>query len=156
MVQLAIPGREPLRLEYLVLDLNGTLTLDGVLIEGVTERLERLRDPFEIYLLTADMHGTATDLAHSLQVQLRRIGHSNESQQKRDFVMQLGHAQVAAIGAGTNDTEMLASAALGIAVLGPEGLATSALWASDVVVPSINAALDLLAVPERLIATLRG
>jgi P-type E1-E2 ATPase len=155
MVQFAVPGREPLSLKYLVLDLNGTLTLDGALIDGVAERLELLRAVFDIYLLTADMRGTAVSLAGDLQVHLKRIQPTGESQQKQDFVMQLGHDEVVAIGAGANDAQMLASAALGIAVLGPEGLATSTLRASDVAVPSINAALDMLAVPERLIATLR-
>jgi hypothetical protein len=50
---------------------------------------------------------------------------------------------------------MLERAALGIAVLGPEGLALSCLQAADVVVPDILAALDLLLFPRRLVATLR-
>jgi soluble P-type ATPase len=50
---------------------------------------------------------------------------------------------------------MLEEAALGIAVLGPEGLAVPALLAADVLVASIEDALDLLLNPRRLIATLR-
>jgi soluble P-type ATPase len=50
---------------------------------------------------------------------------------------------------------MLETAALGISVLGEEGLATSALVASDLTVPHINAALDLLLDPVRIVATLR-
>ena len=50
---------------------------------------------------------------------------------------------------------MLQEAALGIAVLGPEGLAAEALLAADVVVASIEDALDLLLRPHRLVATLR-
>jgi soluble P-type ATPase len=49
---------------------------------------------------------------------------------------------------------MLREAALGVAVLGPEGLAVRALAAADVVVASIDA-LVLLRSPKRLIATLR-
>jgi len=49
----------------------------------------------------------------------------------------------------------LQRAALGIAVLGGEGLATVCLAAADVVVPSVESALDLLLYPRRLIATLR-
>lgn len=61
-----------------------------------------------------------------------------------------------AVGNGANDARMLERAALGIAVLGPEGLALSCLQAADVVVPDILAALDLLLFPRRLVATLRG
>jgi soluble P-type ATPase len=50
---------------------------------------------------------------------------------------------------------MLREAALGIAVVGPEGLAGGALPAADVVVASINDALGLLVNSKRLIATLR-
>jgi soluble P-type ATPase len=50
---------------------------------------------------------------------------------------------------------MLREAALGIAVLGPEGLALDALQSADMVVPDIHAALSLLQDPRRLVATLR-
>jgi soluble P-type ATPase len=50
---------------------------------------------------------------------------------------------------------MLRQAALGIAVLGGEGLAAVCLAAAAVVVPSIESALDLLLYPRRLVATLR-
>jgi soluble P-type ATPase len=67
----------------------------------------------------------------------------------------LGADQVIAIGNGSNDAAMLREAAVGIAVLGPEGLALDALLAADVAAPDILTALDLLRDPARLIATLR-
>ena len=60
-----------------------------------------------------------------------------------------------AIGNGSNDVAMLRDAGLGLAVLGPEGLALDALTAADLVVPDIVAALELLEDPARLVATLR-
>ena len=155
MLTIAIPGQATLRLKHLVLDLNGTLTEDGVPIDGVAERLARLSEQLSLHLLTADTRGTASKLAHDLHLTLKRIEPSDEPERKRAFVEDLGRAQVVAMGNGANDAAMLESAALGIAVLGPEGLATSALRAADVVVPGINEALDLLLVPDRLIATLR-
>jgi len=59
------------------------------------------------------------------------------------------------VGNGANDVAMLQAAALGIAVLGPEGMAAAAIPAADVLVGSIHDALDLLSEPRRLIATLR-
>ena len=35
-----IPGSPPLRIRHLVLDLNGTLALDGRLLPGVAEALD--------------------------------------------------------------------------------------------------------------------
>ena len=60
-----------------------------------------------------------------------------------------------AIGTGANEADMLREAALGIAVVGPEGLAGGALAAADVVVASIDDALGLLVNSNRLSATLR-
>jgi len=155
MLEIAIPGRDPLRLKYLVLDLNGTLALDGQLLPGVRERLEALSNQLEIWLITADTHGTLTTLAYTLKVSLRRVEPQVATAQKGALVEELGAAQVAAIGNGVNDADMLRRAALGIAVLGPEGLSTACLFAADLLAPNIEAALDLLLHPRRLVATLR-
>ena len=40
MLHLKIPGSDTMTLEHLLLDYNGTLAVDGTLIEGVMERLE--------------------------------------------------------------------------------------------------------------------
>jgi soluble P-type ATPase len=50
---------------------------------------------------------------------------------------------------------MLREAALGVAVIGPEGAATSALRAADVICHSILDALDLLLDEQALASTLR-
>ena len=50
---------------------------------------------------------------------------------------------------------MLMSAAVGIAVLGEEGLASSAHQAADILARGIMEALDLLLNPIRITATLR-
>jgi len=62
---------------------------------------------------------------------------------------------VVATGNGANDAGMLQAAALGMAVLGPEGLAREALQEADVVMTSVHDGLDLLPHPRRLVATLR-
>jgi soluble P-type ATPase len=50
---------------------------------------------------------------------------------------------------------MVASAALGIAVVQEEGASTETISVADVVMPDILSALDILLFPKRLIATLR-
>lgn len=152
---IGLPGRGALQLRYLILDLNGTITLDGALIDGVAERIAALQSCLAVSLLTADTRGTAAGIAAELGCRLRRLEPGNEAEQKSALVRQLGAASVTAIGNGANDTAMLTEAALGIAVVGPEGLAVAALLAADLIVGDINAALDLLVNPQRLIATLR-
>lgn len=155
MIQIVVPGRGSYALEHLVLDLNGTITLDGSLIEGVSVRLERLKDYLQVVFITADTRGTARGLADTLRVQWHKVEPGSESEQKATLVGQLGSQATVAIGNGANDVAMLKSAALSICVIGAEGAAAEAVASSDLIVPSANDALDLLLKPERLIATLR-
>ncbi|MGQ9714563.1 MAG: HAD family hydrolase [Anaerolineae bacterium] len=155
MWQVTVPGRGTLALEHLVLDLNGTLTVDGNLVPGVEERLDALASWFTIHLVTADTRGQAADLAARLGVQLARVEPGREPEQKRAWVVRLGSERVVAVGNGANDAEMLREAALGVAVLGGEGLAVEALQAADLLARDIRDALDLLLQPERLVATWR-
>lgn len=156
MIGLTVPGWKSLQLAHLVLDVNGTLALDGSLLPGVAERTAALREVLEVHLLSADTFGQLDGIAHTLGVAALglEVGQP-EPQQKLDVVRCLNAATVVAIGNGANDVAMLREAALGIAVLGPEGLCTEALAAADVIVGSIDHALDLLRYPKRLIATLR-
>jgi P-type E1-E2 ATPase len=137
------------------LDLNGTVALDGELLPGVAERLASLTASVTLHLITADTQGRAAEISEQLGIRLFRLTARDETGQKRALVERLGAARVVAIGNGANDAGMLSAAALGIAVLGPEGLASVTLRAADVVVGRIEDALDLLLYPRRLIATLR-
>lgn len=149
-----IGGWQRLSLEHLVLDLNGTLAVDGALAEGVADALERISDLIDCRVITADTFGTARDLFPPA-VGLAIIKPGNESAQKLDMVQTLGPDKVAAMGNGANDGLMLQAAAVGIAVMGGEGAAASALAAADVVVPGPLAGLELFLNPRRLVATLR-
>ncbi len=155
MIELNIPGRGKYQLEHLVCDVNGTLAIDGQLIDGVLRSINLLRDRLAVHLLTADTHGRQSLIDRQLGLQAVRIHPGDESGQKRDYVLQLGADHVAAIGQGSNDAGMLEAAALGIAVLSPEGLAVETLQAADLLVPQILAGLELLEKPLRIVATLR-
>ena len=155
MLELDIPSRGVLRLQYLVLDLNGTIALDGKLLPGVSPRLEKLNPDLETWLVSADTQGTLSGLAADLKVRAKRLDPGDEAEQKRAFIEALGAKEVVAVGNGANDALMLRRAGLGLAVMGHEGVASECLAASDLVVPNIESALDLLLFPRRLLATLR-
>jgi P-type E1-E2 ATPase len=155
VIRLEVPGWSTYELRHLVLDLNGTVALDGEPITGVDERLAILSAHLVVHLVTADTQGKAEETGQRLGCQLVRIKPRFEASQKQALVEQLGTGQVVAIGNGANDAQMLSTAALGIAVLGREGLAVEALQAADLVVGRIDDALDLLLQPRRLVATLR-
>lgn len=155
MIELTIPGHGNLTIEHLVMDVNGTLALDGVLFDGVSKRIGALRDRLEIHLLTADTHGRQAVIDQLLNLEAVRIQGGREAEQKAEYVRNLGVEQVAAIGQGANDALMLRESALGICVLSIEGLATESLAAADLLMPDILSALDLFDKPLRLIASLR-
>lgn len=155
MIELNIPGWRTLRLSHLVCDVNGTLALDGRLIDGLYRPLTNLRDRLELHLITADTHGKQAEIDHLLNLQSIHIHPGDEAVQKADFVSNLGADTVAAIGQGANDAEMLKTAGLGIAVMSREGLAAAALQAADLLVPDIFSALELFEKPMRIVATLR-
>jgi len=155
MIEIEIPGLKRYRFEHLVLDVNGTIAKDGQLIEGVAELLKELQSGLRIHMVTADTHGLQKEIDRRLALEATCIPTQNQAEAKRRYVENLGAETVAAVGNGANDAVMLERAALGIAIVGPEGCATETLHKSDIVVPHIHAALEILLHPKRLIATLR-
>jgi P-type E1-E2 ATPase len=155
VIEIEIPGFIAFRFKHLVLDVNGTIAKDGQLIEGVAELLKELRSRLDIHLITADTHGKQEAIDRTLDIAAVRIAKQNQIQSKLEYVEGLGAGTVVAVGNGANDSAMLERAALGIAILGPEGAAVKTLCKADIAVPDIRAALELLLYPKRLIATLR-
>ena len=156
MVEVTIPGSATLRLEHLVLDFNGTLALDGVLIEGVADRISRLAEVLRIHVVTGDTFGTATAALAGLPCAVHVLRSTAQGDAKRDYLAKLNADVVACVGNGRNDRPMMEVAALAIAVVQSEGACAATLAAAHVVAPHIRDALDLLLRPVRLTATLRG
>ncbi len=156
MIEIAIPGYETLKLEHLVLDHNGTLACDGILIEGVKDRLQKLAGHLKIHVLTADTFGKARAQLQDAPCKLSILTAENQDIGKIKYVRELGPNQTVCIGNGRNDRYMLKHAVLGIAVMLAEGVAVEALKNADVICTDINDALDLLLNPLRLTATLRS
>lgn len=155
MIEVVIPGRGQYKFEHLVLDLNGTIALDGEIIEGVEERLQKLSKLLGVFIVTADTFGSAAELGEKLQTKMHLVEKENEDSQKLALVEKLGKGKTVCIGNGSNDASMLRESAIGICVLGKEGASVEAIMSSDLVVPDINDALEMLLTTDRLIATLR-
>ncbi|MCS7248253.1 MAG: HAD family hydrolase [Anaerolineales bacterium] len=155
MIELNIPGRGLLRLEHLVCDLNGTLAVDGNLLEGIPRILKKLSDRLAVHVLTANTRKNLDTIELQLGLSVHTILRGEESQQKAAYVRALGAETVIAIGQGANDAAMLREAAIGICVISQEGTSISALQSADLLVPNIYAAFELIEKPLRLVASLR-
>ncbi|MGX7109595.1 HAD family hydrolase [Facklamia miroungae] len=155
MIKYQIPGNETIEISNLVIDFNGTIAEDGKLIEGVAELLINLSGKIKIYIATADTYGTVKTQCESLPVELATFPSNKAALSKKALVELLGSENCACIGNGYNDGEMMSLAALAIAVVGTEGLATACIRKADIVAPSIHSALGMLLKPDHIKATLR-
>lgn len=155
MIDIDIPGLGPLHLAHLVMDYNGTLALDGRLIDGVQVRLAKLGQQMQLHVITADTFGDVEQALRGTDCRLHILGPGLQDTQKMDYVQTLDAKAVVSIGNGRNDCLMLQTSALGIGLIQMEGACGKTLLAADVICASIIDALDLLLHPLRLIATLR-
>lgn len=155
MIQIDIPGRESLAVRHVVLDYNGTLAQDGMLIEGVEERLLKLKEQVEVHVLTADTYGTVRQQCEPLGVSVETFPRAGAGACKLEIVQDLGQG-VVCIGNGFNDVPMFDAAMLSIGVLEREGSFAGIVAHVDVLTRGIVDALDLLLKPDRLRATLRS
>lgn len=156
MLALHIPGYRSLQIEHLLLDFNGTIAIDGRLLDGVRETLDLLARVLEIHVITADTFGQASLQLQDLPVKLTILPEEEQTQAKLGYLKTLGTGQTIAIGNGRNDRLMLEQAAIGIALLQGEGVSADTLATADILCQTIGQAFGLLLHPKRLVATLRS
>lgn len=151
-IAIGLPGGKALVLDHLWLDFTGTLSTDGRLIPGVAERLRVLANMLQITVVTADTFGTVDHELYGLPLNIKRV---KTGEDKAALLVECGIEHAVIIGNGRNDVPMAERATLSIAVVGAEGACGELVRTADVVARDIYTALDLLANPTRLIATLR-
>ena len=155
MLEIDIPGFGLVRLEHLVSDFTGTLSVNGQLIKKVEARLNKLAEFMKIHILTADTFGKAQAELKGINCEIHILAGENHDVQKEEYVMKLGADTVVAFGNGNNDRKMLKAARIGIAASEGEGCSVDTIMAADIHVRSAVEGLDLLLNPKRLKATLR-
>jgi len=155
MIEIDIPGFGLVRLGHLVSDFSGTLARDGILLEGVAEKIREISGHLAVHILTADTCGTARAEMEKLPCKIHIVSGAAIDVRKEEYVRDLGAGQVAAFGNGHNDRRMLKIARIGIAVSGTEGCSSDAIMAADAHVSHVIDAFDMLLKPNRCKATLR-
>ena len=154
-MKIDVPGYKELVFKNAVLDMNGTIAADGVVREGVRQRLVKLAQFVSVYVLTADTQGTAARELGGLPVELRIFSQNDSAKSKLRIVEGLEGGCVC-VGNGRNDCLMFKAAQLSIAVLDTEGAYAPLLAAADLLVRSGEDALDLIMDKKRLVSGLRG
>lgn len=155
MLNVKIPGQGDLSIRNIVFDFNGTLATDGKINPRLGALVAQLKLAAELYILTADTYGSVQGECRELGIPVKVLSGKNGTEEKREFVRQLGAESVICIGNGMNDSGMFEACALSIAVIGEEGCSVKALMKADIAVKNIEDAFMLLLKPERITATLR-
>ena len=156
MIKIEIPGGKTIEAEHLVLDYNGTLAIDGNLMVGVKEQLNNLASNLTIHIITADTFGKVKENTKEINCQCSILVGQSHQEQKLKYIEKLGIHKVIAIGNGLNDLLMLKNAALAIVLIQEEGASAKTLLNADIICKNINDALDIIAKPLRIKATLRN
>lgn len=146
-------GIGEIELDTIVLDLNGTIALHGKIVPGVKERLTKLKDlGFTIYLFSGDQRGNVAELAQKLGIDFKK---ASTAEEKEKLMLDLDKGKTVAIGNARIDIGTFKQAKLRIGTLQTEGIHVAILEHLDILVPSINDALDLLLDVSAFNATMR-
>jgi len=156
MLEINVPHFGKLKLQNLVFDFNGTLAVDGKLLPNLKEKMAVFSKKLKIFVVTADTFGSAREELSGLPLTIKILSPQNQTEQKQDFVLELGKEKTIAVGNGNNDALMLKEAKIGIALLQEEGLAGKTLFNANIICRNIDDVFALLENPKRLIATLRS
>ncbi len=149
-----IPGYGELEIKTIILDLNGTLSVGGVIPDGVPARLAQLREKgFSIILFTGNTRNDADEICGTLGIEWRL---AKSAADKASLAQEMDPEHCATIGNGRIDLELFKTVKLGVVTLQAEGVHTKTLLEADVVVPNILDALDLFIDEQRMVATLRS
>ena len=61
-----IPGRKKIEVRDIVFDYNGTIAIDGSLIDGVAKAINELSNDIHFHVITADTYGSVENECKSL------------------------------------------------------------------------------------------
>ena len=105
MIKVEIPGRETLMIEHVVLDYNGTVAVDGILLEELKPRLQALLKEVSVTVLTADTYGTVRAQCEPLGLRVETFPREGAAKCKAEIVKNLSGGK-ACFGNGFNDCDM--------------------------------------------------
>lgn len=140
-------------LENIVLDLNGTIAIGWKIVEWVAERIKTLQSlGFRILLCSGDQRGNGQKIADELGIEFFS---ANDAAAKKTIWKMLDGEKSIAIGNARIDIGLFENAQISILTLQDEWVHVWALAHADILIPSINNALDLFIDRDRFIATMK-
>lgn len=154
MIAIQRPGQEPLEIEFILIDFEGTLASDRRVHPKAKDKINLLSKRTKIYILTQGEKEVVAEVLKRVEAEIIYITEGTASQQKLDLLRKLEANKTIAIGNGVDDAPILEEAGLGICIIGKEGTSVEAIEKADIVVTNILDALDFLLKPLHQKATL--
>jgi soluble P-type ATPase len=154
MIFIQRPGQEPLEIEFILIDFEGTLASDCRVHPKAKDKINLISKRVKIYILTKGDKEPLMETLQKVKAEVIHLTEGEASQGKVNLLRQLGASKTVAIGNGVDDISMIEEAGLGICVISKEGTAGEMIQKADVVVSNILDALDFLLKPLRHRATL--
>ncbi len=151
-----IPGNKDIEIKNVVLDYNGTIAIDGNLINGVASLINELSDKINFHVLTADTYGSVKKELKDVNCKIAVIAEDNQDNCKLNYVLELGKDETLCVGNGRNDRLMMKECILSIALIQDEGVCVESLLSADIACKSILDVFEFFKTPNRLKATLRN
>ena len=154
MITIQRLGREPLEIEFILIDFEGTLASDRRVHPKAKDKINLLSKRTKIYILTKEEKERVEEVLKKIKAEITYLTGGESFQKKLDLLRQLGAGRTVAIGNGVDDGLMIEEAGLGLCVIGKEGAFSEAVKNADIVFTDILDALDFLLKPLRQKATL--
>ncbi len=154
MINIQRTGQEPLEINFILLDFEGTLASDRRVHPKAKDKVNLLSKRAKITILTTEKKELVEETLRKVKAEIIYLTEGESSQKKSDLVRQLGASRTVVVGNGADDGPMIAEAGFGICVVGKEGASAEAVKNADVVFMDILDALDFLLKPLRQRATL--
>ncbi|NWF93589.1 MAG: ATPase P [Syntrophaceae bacterium] len=154
MITIQRTGRDPLEIEFILVDFEGTLAFDRRVHPKAKDKINLLAKRTKVYILTKGEKELMEEVLGRVRAEVYYLTEGEASQRKLELLQQLGATRTVAIGNGLDDAPLLEEAGLGICVIGKEGASAETMKKADVVVSDVVDALDLLLKPLRQKATL--
>jgi soluble P-type ATPase len=151
-----IPGREEIEITDVLFDYNGTIAVDGQLIDGVAESINELAEDVNFHVITADTFGSVVKALANVNCKVVKIPKGEQDSSKLDYLLKLGKENTLCVGNGKNDKLILKESVIGIALIQDEGACVESLLAADIVCKSVLDVFAFFKVPDRMKATLRN
>jgi len=154
MITIQKPGQAPLEIEYLLVDYEGTLAIDGRVHPKAKDKMNLLSKRIKIYILFKGEKDKAEERLKKLKAEMLFLKEEKASEEKLDFLRKLDPQKTVAIGNGLDDAQIFDEVGFSICIIGKEGACGETLKRANLVMTDILDALDFLLKPFRQKATL--